>query len=225
MAYVFRCFASFIVPRLLIQYSSRLFDVKPDILTVTEQLLPSALDFTARQLGKRLLAGGVVAYPTEGVWGLGCDPWNADAVGRILAIKERPVDKGLIIIASDYEQLAPYLARLSSDLIYRLTERWPGPYTWVVEHNGSLPDWVTGNRPTIAVRVPGHPMARALCRHAGIPLVSTSANRSGKPAMTERLQVCLKLGAELDGVAPGKTFAGAQPSQIRDLQTGQLLRA
>lgn len=196
-----------------------------DSLTVTDTLLPKALDFTARQLGKRLLAGGVVAYPTEGVWGLGCDPWNADAVGRILAIKERPVDKGLIIIAAGYEQLAPFLAPLSSDLVYRLTERWPGPFTWVVEHNGSLPDWVTGNRPTIAVRVPGHPIARALCRHAGIPLVSTSANRSGRSALTDRLQVGLKLGAELDGIAPGKTFPGAQPSQIRDLLTGELFRA
>lgn len=187
--------------------------------------LPPALDFAANQLGKRILAGGVVAYPTEGVWGLGCDPWDVKAVARILAIKERPVEKGLIIIAADYEQLAPYLAPLSSDLVYRLTERWPGPFTWVVEHNGSLPGWVTGNRQTIAVRVPGHPMARALCRHAGMPLVSTSANRSGQPAMTERLQVRLKLGAELDGIAPGKTFPGAQPSQIRDLITGQLFRA
>ncbi|WP_245584164.1 L-threonylcarbamoyladenylate synthase [Saccharospirillum impatiens] len=192
---------------------------------MTDALLPAALDFSARQLARRLLAGGVLAYPTEGVWGLGCDPWNADAVGRILAIKERSVEKGLIIIANDYEQLAPFLAPLSSDLIYRLTERWPGPFTWVVEHNGSLPDWVTGNRPTIAVRVPGHPMARALCRHAGMPLVSTSANRGGKPAMTDRLQVRLKLGAELDGIAPGKTLAGAQPSQIRDLLTEQLYRA
>jgi len=188
-------------------------------------LLPAALEYSARQLGKRLLAGGVVAYPTEGVWGLGCDPWNEDAVGRILTIKQRPLDKGLILIAADYEQLAPLLAPLSSDLIHRLTEYWPGPYTWVVPHNGSLPGWVTGQRDTIAVRVSGHPMARALCRHAGIPLVSTSANRGGKPAIKDRLQVCLKLGRELDGIAPGKTFAGAQPSQIRDLLTGQVLRA
>lgn len=192
---------------------------------MTETLLPSALDFTVRQLAKRVLAGGVIAYPTEGVWGLGCDPWSPDAVSRVLTIKERPVDKGLILIAADYEQLQPFLAPLSSDLIYRLNERWPGPYTWVVEHNGSLPGWVTGNRDSIAVRVPGHPMARALCRHAGMPLVSTSANRSGKPGMTDRLQVRLKLGAELDGIAPGQTFAGAQPSQIRDLISGELFRA
>jgi L-threonylcarbamoyladenylate synthase len=146
-------------------------------------------------------------------------------VRRILTIKERSVDKGLILIAADYEQLAPFLAPLSSDLIYRLTERWPGSFTWVVEHNGSLPGWVTGERNSIAVRVPGHPMARALCRHAGMPLVSTSANRSGKPGMTDRLQVSLKLGAELDGIAPGQTLAGAQPSQIRDLISGELFRA
>jgi L-threonylcarbamoyladenylate synthase len=192
---------------------------------VTETLLPPALDFTARQLAKRVQAGGVIAYPTEGVWGLGCDPWNPEAVRRILTIKERSVDKGLILIAADYEQLAPFLAPLSSDLIYRLTERWPGSFTWVVEHNGSLPGWVTGERNSIAVRVPGHPMARALCRHAGMPLVSTSANRSGKPGMTDRLQVSLKLGAELDGIAPGQTLAGAQPSQIRDLISGELFRA
>lgn len=187
-------------------------------------MLPS-LQFKIEQIGRIIRAGGVVAYPTEGVWGLGCDPWDADAVDRILDIKGRAMDKGLILIGSDFDQLAPWLTPLSADEIDRLEQSWPGPYTWVVPHNGDLPDWVTGGRGTIAVRVPGHPSARALCAAAGTPIVSTSANRSGRPGITDLLQVRLKLGREVDAILPGHTLPGAQPSQIRDLRSGALLRA
>lgn len=180
--------------------------------------------FKIKQAARIILNGGVAAYPTEGVWGLGCDPWNADAVGRILAIKERPVEKGLILIGDDIAQVEPWFAPLTSEQRDKMIRSWPGPFTWVVPHNGKLPDWVTGGRDSIAVRVPGHPVARALCTAAGIPIISTSANRGGQPALTERLNVELKLGGELDVVVPGKTLEGAQPSQIRDLISGELLR-
>jgi len=187
-------------------------------------VLPS-LQFKIEQVGRIIRAGGVVAYPTEGVWGLGCDPWNPDAVGRILNIKSRTVDKGLILIGSDFDQLAPWLDPLSADQILQLEQSWPGPNTWVIPHNSTLPEWVSGGRNTIAVRVPGHPLARALCSAAGTPIVSTSANRSGRPGITDPLQIRLKLGLEIDAILPGHTLPGAQPSQIRDLATGQLLRA
>lgn len=180
--------------------------------------------FQIDQAARTLVNGGVIAYPTEGVWGLGCDPWNPDAVARLLAIKQRPVEKGLILIGGSFEQLEPWLGRLTSEQRYKMTESWPGAFTWVVPHNGKLPEWVTGGRESVAIRVPGHPVARALCTAAGIPIVSTSANRAGQPAITERLQVQLKLGDELDEIMAGKTLEGAQPSQIRDLISGELLR-
>lgn len=186
-------------------------------------MLPS-VEYQVKQAGRLIQSGGVLAYPTEGVWGLGCDPWNADAVARILQIKQRPVEKGLILIGSHLDQLLPWLAPLSTDQIETLQNSWPGPYTWVVPHNGLLPEWITGGRDNVAVRVPGHPLARALCHAADMPIVSTSANRGGKPATTDPLQIKLKLGGEIDGILPGKTLPGAQPSQIRDLISGDLFR-
>lgn len=184
----------------------------------------TSVEFQVKLAGRLIRAGGVLAYPTEGVWGLGCDPWNPDAVARILQIKQRPVDKGLILIGSSFEQLAPWLAPFNAQQTEQLQNSWPGPYTWVVPHNGQLPEWVTGGRDTVAVRVPGHPLARALCASAGMPIVSTSANRGGKPAIVDPLQIKLKLGAEIDGLLPGRTLPGAQPSQIRDLISGNLFR-
>ena len=177
-----------------------------------------------RRAAQQVRAGGVIAYPTEGVWGLGCDPLDAQAVFRILAIKDRPMHKGLILIGADWPQLQPWLAPLDEASIKRLLDSWPGPNTWVVPHNGRLPDWLTGGRDTLAVRVPGHPLARALCRRVGRPLVSTSANRSGRPALTDLWRVRRTLGAELDGVLPGRVQTPGQSSRIRDLSSGDTLR-
>lgn len=170
-------------------------------------------------------SGGVIAYPTEGVWGLGCDPDNAQAVYRILAIKDRPMDKGLILIGADWAQLKPWLAPLPSAQIKQMQASWPGPTTWVVPHNGQLPDWLTGGRDTLAVRVSGHPLARRLCQHLRMPLVSTSANRSGQAALTEQNTVRWQLGAEIDYVLPGRVQNPGQSSQIRDLTSGATLRS
>lgn len=171
-----------------------------------------------------LLDGGVIAYPTEGVFGLGCDPFNADAVGRILDIKQRPVDKGLILIADDLARFAPYLSPLTAEQRSQLVVSWPGPYTWVVPHNGSLPDWITGGRDTVAIRVSGHPLARALSAQAGMPIVSTSANRSGRPSLITSLQVRSVLGGDIDCLLHGRVQTPGQASQIRDLISGRQFR-
>ena len=186
--------------------------------------MQSIVDFQARVASDVILAGGVIAYPTEGVWGLGCDPWNPEAVGRLLEIKQRPVEKGLILIGHSLAQLEPWLAPLTSEQRYQLEQSWPGPNTWVVEHNGRLPEWVTGGRDNVAIRVSGHPLARALCKRSGIPIVSTSANKTGKPSITERLQVMLKLAVELDWVTPGQVQNPGQASTIRLLEGGVVLR-
>ena len=136
-----------------------------------------------------LRRGGVIAYPTEGVWGLGCDPNNTDALQRLLALKQRDPDKGLILIAADIEQLDPLLDQLTPDQRARLAASWPAPLTWVVPVGPQLPVLVSGGRATLALRVSAHPTVAALCRAWGGPLVSTSANPSGRPAPTDPRRV------------------------------------
>ena len=116
--------------------------------------------------------GGVIAYPTEAVWGLGCDPWNEEAVYRLLALKERPMHKGLIVVADDIEQFDFLLDDLPEVWQERLAGTWPGPNTWLVPHQNRLPEWVTGQHDTVALRVSDHPLVRALCmsRNRLIPI-------------------------------------------------------
>jgi L-threonylcarbamoyladenylate synthase len=181
--------------------------------------------FTLNKIKNILLNGGVIAYPTEGVFGLGCDFMNSQAVDRILAIKKRDVSKGLILVTHHIDTLLPFLIELSVQQRAQLDASWPGPNTWVIPHNGSLPDWVTGGRNTVAVRVSDHPIVKSLCRALNQPLVSTSANHSGKAALTSRSQVRYCLGKDVDAIAPGTVQSIGKASTIRDLSTGLTLRA
>lgn len=178
-----------------------------------------SFSLTLKRAAATVFSGGVIAYPTEGVFGLGCDPFNADAVGRILEIKRRPVHKGLILIGPSLESFKPYLAELTSEQEHRLNESWPGATTWVVPHNGQLPGWITGDRSSVAIRVTSHPTALALCKELNMPLVSTSANRSGRRPIETTLQAHLQLGKELDYIVPGKVLTPGKSSQIKDLIT------
>lgn len=183
------------------------------------------MDWLRLQAAARAIrAGGVVAYPTEAVYGLGCDPHNEIAVRRLLALKRRPLHKGLILIAADFAQLAPFLQPLSPSDQTRLAATWPGPYTWLIPAWPTTPPWLRGRHDTLAVRVTAHPLAAALCRACGHPLVSTSANRSGRPPARTALAVRRQLGCDLDDLLPGPTGGAAQPTEIRDLRTGRVAR-
>lgn len=168
---------------------------------------------------------GVVACPTEAVWGLSCDPDSEQAVQRLLALKHRPVAKGLILVAASASQLGFLLADLPAEQRRTLEASWPGPSTWLVPHRGRVPPWVSGAHATVAVRVTDHPQMAALCRAFGGPLVSTSANPSGAQPPRHRFQVLRYFGATLDQVLPGQVGGADRPSRIRDLATGATLRA
>lgn len=168
--------------------------------------------------------GGVIAYPTEAVWGLGCDIHNALAVGRILQLKRRSVDKGLIVIAASMEQVLPYLQGLTPAQMDQLSDSWPAPLTWLVPKNRHVPDWISGRFESVAIRVSAHPVVQALCKLYGGPIVSTSANPQSLPAATTALDVHRYFGRQLDAVAPGVVGKRRQPSQIRDLLTDKVLR-
>ena len=168
--------------------------------------------------------GEVVAYPTEAVWGLGCDPFNPHAVARLLQLKQRPVEKGLILIAATIEQFAPFLHGLDNDHYQQLKASWPAPITWLVPASSAVPVWIKGQHPSVALRVTDHPLAKALCQLAGGPIVSTSANPGSKPEARSALAVRRYFGDQLATITPGKIGKEAKPSQIRDLISGKVLR-
>ncbi len=174
-----------------------------------------------------LRRGGVIACPTEAVWGLSCDPHDEAAVLRLLAIKRRPLDKGLILVASalaqldglvDWEALPP--ARCNA-----VFDSWPGPSTWVVPATARVPRWIAGAHDGVAVRVSAHPLVAALCAGFGGALVSTSANPAGAqpPVALEAFDPALL--AVLDGILPGATGGLGRPTTIRDARSGIELRA
>lgn len=172
----------------------------------------------------KILCRGVVAYPTEAVWGLGCDPFDSRAVEHLLELKQRPESKGLILIAGDMDQISPFIDHLDDLQRQRLRNSWPGPVTWLVPRNHRAPDWITGNSPSLALRVTDHPVAAGLCRALGGPVVSTSANLQGRPPARSRLDLRRHFGDSLDAITPGEVGNRANPSEIRDLLTGQVVR-
>jgi L-threonylcarbamoyladenylate synthase len=176
-----------------------------------------------QQAARVVRNGGVIAYPTEAVWGLGCDPWCSEAVFRLLTLKDRPLAKGLILVADTIRQFDFLLADLPETWRDRLASTWPGPNTWLVPHQGRLPDWITGGRDSVALRVTDHPLVRDLCALTG-PLVSTSANPSGRPPARSRLRIEQYFRGQLDGVLDGPLGGRRHPSVIRDLTNGAVIR-
>lgn len=177
-----------------------------------------------QRAARTLRAGGVIAYATESVWGLGCDPMQQDAVERVLEIKRRDPGKGLILIAADWQQLAPWLVDLSAQETALLQSTWPGPVTWLVPVPADFPHWLRGRHDSIALRVSAHPGVQALCLAFGGALVSTSANRAGKQAARSALRVRQSLGDELDFIMPGRVGGAPRPSEIRDLSSQRIVR-
>ncbi len=184
------------------------------------------LELTPQTALPTLRAGGVIAYPTEAVWGLGCDPANEAAVMKLLALKQRPVEKGMILIAANVAQLDGWvrLDALPDDRRQAVLESWPGANPWVVPAGSRAPRWITGIHDGVAVRVSAHPVVRALCEAWGGPLVSTSANLAGQPPARSHEQLDPALLVQLDGLLNGATGGLAQPTRIRIAATGQTLR-
>ncbi len=171
-----------------------------------------------------LHAGGVIAYPTEAMYGLGCDPDNQRAIEKILQLKQRDKSKGLILIAADIKQLLPYLDELPDEAKHRVLASWPGPFTWLWPARPQTSEWLRGGYPTLAVRVTAHPLARELCKAWGKPLVSTSANVSGKPPAKTANEVREQFTDKIDFILEGDVGPQTSPTEIRDALTGELIR-
>lgn len=169
-------------------------------------------------------AGGVVAYPTEAVYGLGCDPGNAQAVRRICELKQRSPRAGFILLAADLEQLPGWIDPDETELRALLSDT-PVPTTWIVQAGPLAADWITGGRTTVAVRLSRHPLASGLARETGGPVVSTSANRRGRPPARSALAVRRAFGGAVDLVLGSAAGQWPRPSEIRLAATGERLRA
>lgn len=168
--------------------------------------------------------GGVIAYPTEAVFGLGCDPYNERSVTRLLRIKQRDVKQGVILIGSRFEQFTDFIKPLDQTALEKIMARWPGPVTWLLPAADHCPGWLKGEHETIAVRVTAHELARQLCDACNMALVSTSANKHGEPAARTAQEVEQSLGEEVDLTLDGSTSGNENPSEIWDARTNKRLR-
>ena len=181
--------------------------------------------FHLRTARRVLRDGGIIAYPTEAVYGLGCDPHNPAAVIRLLALKQRSWKKGLILIASHRHQLDLWLEPIGLSMEQELGKSWPGPVTWLLPARPEVPEWLRGEHDTLAVRVTAHPLAAALCDAFGGPIVSTSANLAGHRAARSALQLQRELGRKIDYILHGDVGDQLKPTEIRDAATGRVIRA
>lgn len=169
--------------------------------------------------------GGLIAYPTEAVFGLGCDPRNQAAVQRLLFIKQRSIEKGLIVIAAQHSQLSDYIVLPDRALAVQLAQTWPGATTWLIEASQSAPVWIRGSHSTIAVRVSAHPACQQLCLATQSALVSTSANpTSYEPARTIATLCDYFSDTDIDAIFDAPLGQSLQPTEIRDSRSNRIIR-
>jgi len=179
---------------------------------------------TIKQGTRCLKAGQVIAYPTEAVYGLGCDPANEQAVKTVLSLKSRRVEAGLILIADSFERFSSYVKDVAPDKLAVALATWPGPITWLFPRAPAVPNFLAGNHATIALRVSAHPVCRALCADFGGAIVSTSANPTGAPPATSIDEVNDYFAGAIGGIVKGALGDRKRPSEIRDLATGRVVR-
>lgn len=171
-----------------------------------------------------LKQGKIIAYPTEAVFGLGCDPFNHSAVEKLLALKHRSVSKGLILIARDWLQVAHLVKPIDETAMQRAQNSWPGPFTWVFPASDSAPAWISGDHPSIALRITKHPIASAVCKAFGGPIVSTSANIEGSSPAKSAMEVEQVFQTGIAIILDGPLGESENPTSIKNVLTGEVLR-
>ena len=187
--------------------------------------MPDEALLSISQAVQCLREGKVIAYPTEAVYGLGCDPGNEAAVRQVLELKSRPASAGLILIADRYERFQSYVDILDRGQLERAVATWPGPVTWLFPRGPEVPDWLAGSHPSVALRVTAHPVCRALCVAFEGAIVSTSANPGAAERAGSAQQVLGYFADRLCGIVAGELGHIPRPSEIRDLATGRVVRA
>ncbi len=177
------------------------------------------------RLSKAVEKGAVIAYPTDTIWGLGCHPMCAPAAIDIINIKQRGLEKGLILLSPELDYCKPYISEdIPKQSIRRLEKLYSYPVTWLVPASPQCPAWLTGDSDTIAIRISNHPFIVSICSAMHSPIVSTSANRRGKPSVRNALQARRKFSADLDHVVTGFSTGAGSASEIKSLESGRIFR-
>lgn len=163
-----------------------------------------------------LRGGGVIAFPTDTVYGIGAHGLIGEAVERLYAIKERPNDKSIPLLLASADDVLLAAREVPPAARALMRRYWPGALTIVLRKQPHLPDAVSGTD-TVAVRVPDHPVVRALIRALGAPLAATSANKSGRPELLDAQAIAAELGTGLELILDGGPLAGGVPSTVVDV--------
>ncbi len=180
--------------------------------------------WNSNRLANAVAAGAVFGYPTDTIWGFGCHPLIEESVSHILQIKSRPVDKGLILLTSRLAYCDDYI-RINPEQLPTLETPAKRPTTWLVPASRDCPSWIKGRHTTVAVRVTNHPLLQALCDFLQSPIVSTSANRAGRPPARNQIQMWRQFGEELDCIVSGHSVGSGRASEIRYLDNHETVRA
>ncbi len=174
---------------------------------------------------QNLTMGNIIGYPTESVYGLGCDPFNEQAVNTLLEMKERPLGKGFILVAADFEQVSHLTLPIPPRALAQVQASWPGPVTWIFPCSEAAPHWITGNNNSIALRISAHPIIQKLCHAYRGPIVSTSANRHGNMPARSLTTLSMGFGDQLSCIIQGELGGNLKPTMIKDAISGEILRA
>lgn len=171
-----------------------------------------------------LAQGEIIAYPTEGVYGFGCDPFNEDAVKRLFKLKQRDDAKGLILIAANWQQVERLVKPLLSSKLEKVFATWPGPVTWIFLASEMVPAWIRGEHETVAIRISAHRTVKAICESFGGPIVSTSANLSGFPPPRTRRELLKQFTSGIKFIVCGRVGRLNRPTPIYDAVSGKVIR-
>ena len=177
-----------------------------------------------KSAARYLREGDVIAYPTESVFGFGCDPFNHEAITTLLQLKNRPFYKGFILVAANWDQVESLTQQISPMLLWQIQNSWPGPITWVFPASKEVPEWIKGNNENVAIRISDHPVIHDICEEFGGPIVSTSANASGEIPTRDYNTTKMAYGDKVAYIVPGKTGNLKKPTTICDAITGDTLR-
>lgn len=171
-----------------------------------------------------LQQGGLIAYPTEAVFGLGCLPDKTESIQKLLQLKQRPIEKGLILLASDLSQLMPYLSPIEPVILKKIEASWPGPTTWILPTPETTSSLIKGHFNTIAVRISAHPIVHELCHQCQSAIISTSANITGQEMSYSAFDVRQHFTDNLDYILDGSLGDSDKPTEIINAITDQIIR-
>ena len=165
----------------------------------------------------------VFAYPTEGVWGLGCNPFSEKAVNKLINLKKRPKNKGIIVLAGSLQQLLPFTQHLSEKLKKRMNSKWPGPHTWLVPSSSETPKWLLGPTGLLALRLSNHKTVKELTKSLNMPICSTSEKISRKKPAKDSEEIRTFCYDKVHRIE-GKLDSLKKPTPVQNLESKEWLR-